>query len=157
MNIRQKDTGFTTVELLVTILVTASFIASISQMIGFVGSVAVDAHRQEVASNLAYNNLRRYANGDPMPTWFNCIGDVGTETTAPFSDGKAHPTATGMVVFSSSAAVTDLPGPVAQSVRAVAPYGCGASASGMPIRVVSTVTYGSPQKEVVHATYVAGY
>lgn len=152
-----RETGFTTIELIVTVLVTASFIASISQMISFVGGVALDAHRQEVASNLAYNNMRLYANGSLLPTWFSCIGDEGTETTPPYSDGKAHPSATGQELITSSASVEGLPNPVTQTVRAVAPYGCGSSASGMPIRIVSKVTYGSPTKEVVHATYVTGY
>lgn len=155
MNRPPSQAGFTTVELLVTILVTASFIASISQMIGFVGSVALDAHRREIASNLAYNNLRLYANGQ-KPGWFDCIGDT-TGETAPYTDGKKYPNSTGKAILTITTAVADLPSPVTQKVTVLAPYGCGASASAMPIRITSTVTYGSPAKEVVHATYVTGY
>lgn len=149
------QSGFTTIELIVTVLVTASFIASISQMVSFVGSVALDAHRQEVASNLAYNNMRLYANGQ-QPNWFSCIGDEVSETTAPFTDGVTHPTAEGQDKLYLTSDVSDLPSPVVQKVTVFAPYGCGASVtSAMPIRIVSTVTYGPQVKKVVHATYVS--
>lgn len=149
-----EQSGFTIVELIVTIVVAGMFIAVISQMNGFVVSMATTSHRFELASNLAYNNLRIYANGG-KPTWFDCIGDEASETSAPFTDGKTHTDATGKDIYTSSAAVTGLPSPVTQTVNVLAPYGCGTSASGMPIRVVSTVTYGSPARKVVHATYVS--
>lgn len=154
MSTSEKQSGFTIVELIVTIVVAGMFIAVISQMNGFVVSMATTSHRFELASNLAYNNLRIYANGG-KPTWFDCIGDEASETSAPFTDGKTHTDAAGRDIYTSSAAVTGLPSPVTQTVNVLAPYGCGTSASGMPVRVVSTVTYGSPARKVVHATYVS--
>jgi prepilin-type N-terminal cleavage/methylation domain-containing protein len=150
----KQQSGFTIVELIVTIVVAGMFITVISQMNGFVVNMATSSHRFELASNLAYNNLRIYAN-DQKPTWFNCIGDEAAETTAPFTDGKSHTDATGKNVLSLTTDVTGLPSPVTQTVNVLAPYGCGTSASGMPIRVVSTVTYGNPARKVVHATYVS--
>jgi prepilin-type N-terminal cleavage/methylation domain-containing protein len=150
-----EQPGFTLVELIITIVVAGIFIAIISQMNSSVVNIATNAHRFEIASSLAYNNLRIYANGQ-KPTWFDCIGDESGETSAPFTDGKTYPSATGKDILSSTAAVANLPSPVTQTVNVLAPYGCGQSAGGMPIRVVSTVTYGSPAKKVVHATYV-GY
>lgn len=152
----RDSTGFTLVELIVTIVVAGIFIAAISNMSSLIVYTATDAHRFELASNLAYNNLRIYANGQ-KPVWFNCVGDDGSET-APFTDGNKT-NAAGIDILSSTADVSGLPSPVTQTVNVLAPYGCGSDSpngSGMPIRVVSTVTYGSPAKKVIHATYV-GY
>lgn len=154
MKTTSHQSGFTIVELIVTIVVAGMFIGVISQMNGFVVNMATSSHRFELASNLAYNNLRIYANGQ-KPTWFNCVGDESSETTPPYTDGKSHSDAAGINILSSGADVAGLPSPVSQTVNVLAPYGCGTSASGMPIRVVSTVTYGNPAKKVVHATYVS--
>ena len=149
-----RQNGFTIVELIVTIVVAGIFIGIISQMNGFVVNTATNSRRFETASNLAYNNLRIYANGQKA-TWFDCIGDEASEKTAPFTDGKSKPDATGKDILHLTSSASGLPDPVIQTVNVLAPYGCGLSASGMPIRVVSTVTYGSPAKKVVHATYVS--
>ena len=145
-----NQTGFTTVELIVVILVAASFIASISQIISQVSRAAIEAHNQDVAGNLAYNNLRKYANGQPPSLWFTC-------STA--NDGKsASNNGLGSVLLSGTPEDTGgLPGPVEQRVTAFAPYGCSPSTndSGMPIRVISEIKYGNPAKEVIHATYVS--
>lgn len=143
-----RQAGFTTVELLVVILITASFVASVSQMISFVSRTAAEAHHQNVAGNLAYNNLRKYANGQP-PTWFTCNST---------SDGKLlSNNGIGQVLLSGQPEDTaGLPGPVEQRVTAFAPYGCSNTAdSGMPVRVISEIKYGNPAKEVIHATYIS--
>lgn len=155
-----NEAGYTLVELIITILIAAMFISIISQMNSFVINIATSAHRTEMASNLAYNNLRIYANGQP-PLWFECNGDDTTDTATtanPYNDGAKHPDATGTLLINSTSttSIYDLPPPVIQKVAAVAPYGCGNTISGMPVRIVSTVTYGSPAKKVIHATYI-GY
>ena len=140
--------GFTTIEVIVVILVSASFIASISQMISYVSNTAQDAHREEVARNLAYNNMRIYANGQ-QPLWFTCSAAT---------NGAVTPDGTGQVLINTTSAspVNGLPGPVRQKVTAFAPYGCGGENAGMPVRILSEVSYDNPAKEEVHATYV-GY
>jgi prepilin-type N-terminal cleavage/methylation domain-containing protein len=159
--ITSKQSGFTLVELIVTIIISGIFIGSITSMSVSVGNSANQAHRFEVATNLAYNNMRIYANGQKASDFgFVCNGDdvTDTEATTPYNDGAKHPDAAGtpLINTTSSSAIYDLPAPVVQTVKAVAPYGCGNTISGMPVRIVSTVTYGSPAKKVVHATYV-GY
>lgn len=142
-----RQSGFTTVELIVVILVTASFIASISQMISFVSRTATEAHHQNVAGNLAYDNLRKYANGQ-RATWFICNST---------SDGKlTSNNGIGQILLSGQPQNTaGLPGPVEQRVTAFAPYGCSSAGdSDMPVRVISEIKYGNPAKEVIHATYV---
>ncbi len=144
-----QQEGFTLVELIVTIVVTGMFIAVIGQLSSFAVITATNANRFEAASNLAYNNLRLYANGDSASRWFTC------STT---TDGRTSPNSTGqsLINTTSSVPIDNLPPPVIQTVTALAPYGCGSTGNGMPVRVVSTVTYGSPAKKVVHATY-AGF
>lgn len=161
MKQRLPQHGFTLVELIVTLVVAGIFIGIIAQMNASVVNITMSAHRFDLASNLAYNNLRIYANGQSATKWFECNGDVATDTataTKPFSDGVKYPEADGMLLINttSTTSIYDLPPPVIQKVTAFAPYGCGASDTTglMPVRVVSTVTYGSPARKVVHATYV---
>lgn len=154
----QKSEGYTVVELIITILVATIFLVSLVSMMGYVTDSAIDARRKETASNLAYNNLRKFANGE-RPLWFSCVGDEASERTPPFSDGKTYPNATGQVLIDETSQVTtqNLPPPVIQKVFAIAPYGCGNSAKGMPIRIQSEVTYGASGRKMVHATYVPPY
>lgn len=156
------------VELIVTITVAGIFIGAILAMSGAIINIAVDTKRFEMASNLAYNNLRLYANGEKAnKIGFQCNGDDAGDTetvNSPFTDTSRHPNKIGQTLLTatSTASIYNLPGPVAQTVTASAPYGCGnnlqSGASGatsqMPIRIVSTVTYGPKAKKVVHATYI---
>jgi len=158
-----RQFGFTLVELIVTIVITGIFIGAITQSSASVLNLAIRAHRFEMASNLAYNNMRIYANGQKATDFgFNCNGDVGTDV-APFNDAAIHSDATGTVLINTTSAgsINDLPGPVVQSVTAVAPYGCGNTvintSIGPVVRILSTVTYGTPAQKVVHATYVSLY
>lgn len=154
----RRNDGFTIVELVITITVTAMLAIGIFQIIGSANNLATEASRRSVASNIAYNNMRKYAN-NKKPLWFDCIGDDATETTPPYSDGKTKPTATGQVLLNttSTTSTTILPPPITQYVIAIAPYGCGSSGAGQPIRVQSQITYGSgaAQRTITHATYVS--
>lgn len=156
-----RQSGFTIVELIVTIVVAGMFIAIISQMNSFVVKVATSSNRFALASNLAYSNLRIYANGQPASAFgFVCNGDdtSDTESVTPYNDGFKHSDAAGtpLIDTNSTTAIYNLPPPVIQKVTAVAPYGCGNTVKAMPVRIVSTVTYGNPARKVVHATYVNG-
>ena len=135
-----KRSGFTLVEILVTILIATLFIVTIVQLSVVQSKIASNVSAYTTADLLAYDNLRTYAYGK-APTWFECE----------YSGG--NPVAQTMV--SKTDAVPGLPPPVVQSVVATAPYGCGGGSLGIgyPIKVVSTVTYGSDAKVVVHATY----
>lgn len=153
-----RQHGFTIVELVITITVSALLASSIFQLIASSNNLAIEASRRSVASNLAYNNMRKYAN-NKKPLWFDCVGDEASETTPPFSDGKTKPAATGQVLINttSNTPYNLLPPPVTQYVIGIAPYGCGTSGPGQPIRVQSQVTYGSgtSQRTLTHATYVS--
>ncbi len=143
MNRRQRvseQSGFTLVEVLVTIIVATLFVVTISQLTTAQSKVTSNVNAYNTADLLAYNNLRTYAYGK-APTWFDC------------NYTGANPDA--MTLIAKTDPVAGLPAPVTQSVIATAPYGCGGGSSGIgyPIKVVSTVTYGPSAKVVVHATY----
>ena len=151
----KNKNGFTLIEVLVTIVISTLFLIAVFQLMKVVSTLANEASRRTIASNLAYNNLRLYANGQ-QPLWFACIGDEASETTPPYSDGTKSG-ATGQVLKSTtdSAPIETLPPPITQIVTAIAPYGCGLSGLGQPIRVQSQVTYGPSATTVTHATYVS--
>ena len=154
----KRQHGFTIVELVITITISALLATTIFQLIASANNLAIEASRRSIASNLAYNNMRKYANNQ-KPLWFDCVGDDASETTPPFSDGKTKPSATGQVLINttSNVAYSTLPPPVTQYVIGIAPYGCGTSGPGQPIRVQSQVTYGTgaAQRTSTHATYVS--
>lgn len=138
--LQQNSAGFTIVEVVVTIVISALFIATIVQLTIVQSKLSSTVSAYNTADMLAYNNLRTYAYGK-SPSWFNCE----------YSGGNPLPN----TLLSSTNPVDGLPSPVEQTVIATAPYGCGGGSSGIgyPIKVVSTVKYGSDEKVVVHATY----
>lgn len=136
----RTSSGFTVVEVVVSVVIAAVFILIILQLYVAQTKVSSGVLIYNKAELTAYNNLRTYAYGK-APTWFQCT----------YTSGNPNP----MTLLSSSDPVEGLPSPVQQTVVATAPYGCGGGASGIgyPIKVVSTVTYGASAQTVVHATY----
>ena len=142
-----RHSGSPPVELVGGIWSPGLFVSSACQMICAPRPPATEAHHQNVAGNLAYDNLRKYANGQ-RATWFICNST---------SDGKlTSNNGIGQILLSGQPQNTaGLPGPVEQRVTAFAPYGCSSAGdSDMPVRVISEIKYGNPAKEVIHATYV---
>jgi len=154
----RQQSGFTVIELVIAITISGVIVVSLMQLFSAINNLSTESSRRAIASNIAYNNMRKYANGQ-KPTWFDCIGDEAGETTPPFSDGKTKPGATGQILLNvtSTTIIQTLPPPVVQYVIAVAPYGCGNSGPGQPIRVQSQLTYGQGQSQrtITHATYVS--
>lgn len=136
----KRVAGFTVVEVMVTVVIAALFIITITQLHITQSKVVSVMTSYDTADLLAYNNLRTFAYGK-SPSWFECE----------YSGGSPLP----MTLLQSSNDVQGIPSPVEQTVVATAPYGCGGSSTtiGYPIRIVSTVTYGSDDKVIVHATY----
>ncbi len=135
-----QRSGFTIVEVVVTIVITTLFIITISQLAMAQSQISSTMTAYNKADLLAYNNLRTYAYGK-APSWFDCT----------YSGGSPDE----MTLVSTTNPVEGIPGPVSQTVIATAPYGCGGVSSGIgyPIKVVSTVMYGPNAEAVVHATY----
>lgn len=135
-----SQAGFTLIEVLVAVVVAALFITAFVQMYIVQSRLSSEMSSYNKAELLAYDNLRTFAYGK-APTWFTCT----------YSNGSPQ----AVTLLSSSAAVEGIPSPVSQSVVATAPYGCGGGTAslGYPIKVVSSVTYGSDARKVTHATY----
>ena len=62
-----KAAGFTIVEVVVTLVVSTIFIVGIIHLQTSVSQLSIQQVQRRIASDLAYNNLRKYAN-DNQPT-----------------------------------------------------------------------------------------
>jgi len=135
----RHHSGFTIVEILVTIVVTAVFLLAIAQVSIIQSRLSASYQMYNTADLLTYNNLRAYANGK-APTWFTCT----------YASGNPLP----VTLISDTSNVSGLTPPVTQTVVATAPYGCGGgSSNGYPIKITSTVSYAG--RTVQHATYAS--
>jgi Tfp pilus assembly protein PilV len=137
------SSGFTTIELLVTLFVATAIVAAFAQIFTVIDRGAAEARWQSTASSLAYSDLRRY---DTRPTAFVCDANTNLALNA---------NAPGQTLTSNTytAPSVGLPGTQATViVVAYAPSGCAANT---PVKLVATTTYGgSPARKVIHATYV---
>jgi len=133
--------GFTIIEVIVTIVIGVLLLLGILQVTILSTGISASESYFTTASNLAYSNLRQFANGGP-PSWFLCQD---------LNDGWGY---SKQELYSTSS-VSGLPDPVTQSVVATPVRSC-TSYSSTPIQVVSTVTYGPTSQVVTHVSY-AGY
>ncbi len=129
----KKYQGYTIIEVLVTVIAGAIFLIAFIRLAGGATNLSIRAAQRIAAENLAYNNLRQYANSSPARSIYPC------STTNP------QPTVT---LTSSTGSAPNLPGSVTQEVKADAPYGCPGT-----ILFTSSVTYGPNAQKVVYATY----
>lgn len=129
MRIHDNQTGFTAVELLITLFVAAAFLATAYQLYSVIIQDGSDARFQAKASNIAYDNLREYSPKATKPcTTIN------------------NPTPTATIPANS------LPSPSTIAVSITCPSGVGSTSVS---RVQVTITYGSPTQEVAHAIFVS--
>lgn len=123
---RTTEQGFSAVELLITLFIAVAFIATGYQLYSIIIKDGGEARARARASNIAYDNLRRYTPKATNPC-----------TVFPPSPTPSIPSGSGL----SNASIT---------VTYSCPYGPTVATS----KVTVSVKYGSPQQEVVHATYV---
>lgn len=119
--------GFTTVEIMVTLIVAVLFILSGYQLYGMVSNRSSVTREMSEASNIGYEVLRKEG-GVYQPISSPCA----TPTTQVI-------TKTGLKL--SNVTIT---------IRRCKPF-----SDSEIIKVSVSVKYGTPQKEVVHATYLA--
>jgi Tfp pilus assembly protein PilE len=119
--------GFSAVELLITLFIAAAFIATGSQLYTIIIRNGGDARMRAKASNIAYDHMRRYVTQATNP--------CSTFTPSP---APSIPAGSGL----SSASIT---------VTVTCPYGTSTAVT----KVLVSVKYGSPQQEVIHATYAS--
>lgn len=153
------ENGFTAIELLVTIIVTALFAISFYQLFISVNQATSLARNRATASDIAYAKLRKYAAAEVTPAdWspaFTCSMLSGSSNT---NDLSVNSNAAGTTLESGNLVSTDvnLPTPITYSVVALAVYGCSGTNINKPLRVVSTVTFGPQNTVIKHGTLV-GY
>lgn len=152
--IYHNESGFTAVELLVTIIVASMFAVAFYQLFISVNQASSAARNRATASDIAYGNLRRYASaGSNWKDWFTCSTASGSSNT---NDLSVNSNATGTTLKNGSLTPTsvDLPGPVTYSVKALAIFGCSGTNANAPIRIDSIVTYGPQNIVLKHTTLV---
>jgi prepilin-type N-terminal cleavage/methylation domain-containing protein len=137
MNINQQPTqsfdakGFTIVEVLVTMGVLSVFLFGFFQTYLLLESQRINVSRQAKASDIAYSNLRKVTT---RPGGLTCDtqGVPVTITQEPASAGI-----------------------ISQDVVAFPTNGCsGTNFTDNPVKIVSTVTYGTNGGSVTHASFV---
>lgn len=128
MNRQKRQLGFSAIELLITLFVAAAFIAAGYQLYIAMIKSGGDARQKTTANNIAYDNLRRYS---PQAT-----AQCSNVTPSP---APTIPSGSGL----SNASIT---------VTISCPYGVAKTLSKIQV----SVKYGSPQQEVIHATYTNG-
>lgn len=140
-----QDEGFTIVEVVVTLVVTVMFLTAFFQTFLVMQSQRVNLSRQAKASDIAYSNLRKITT---RPVGLSCDSsmDLIANASAPGKDLSGYFTP-------EPASVTSDLGTITQTMKAYAPAGCSAFDT-TPLKIVSTVTYGTSGDSVVHATLV---
>jgi prepilin-type N-terminal cleavage/methylation domain-containing protein len=125
--ITQKDqSGFTIVELLITLFVAAAFLTSGYQLFNLVIKDSGQARADSRASSVAYDYMRRYSTSVVSP----CVAST------PLSN-----VSTGVAGLSN----------VTVTVSITCPYSATTSLSKIDV----TVLYNSPQQTMEYSTYVA--
>ncbi len=118
--------GFSAVELLITLFVAVAFIGTGYQLYSIIITDGGAARMRARASNIAYDNLRRYTPQATNPC------SLFTPTPTP-----AMPANSGL----ASASIT---------VTVTCPYTTAVTIT----KVQVSVKYGTPQQEVIHALFV---
>jgi prepilin-type N-terminal cleavage/methylation domain-containing protein len=152
--------GFTIVEMIITIIVSSLFIMMFFQMYLVLESQRVQVARVAKAHDIAYSNLRKFTT---RPASLTCDSSMdlianGNATGKLLGDQSNSSTSTSSTygfVAEPTAVTQSLGANSTQTVYAFAPSGCG-SFDDQPIKIVSTVTFGSGsnENEVTHASFV---
>jgi Tfp pilus assembly protein PilV len=121
------QSGFSAVELLISMFIAVAFIAAGYQLYSVIVKDGSDARLQARASAIAYENLRTYSATASSP----CVVSSLAPVALPSTGSNGLPSAT-------------------MYVNLTCPYGT----SDLTTKVSVRITYGSPQKEVTHALFV---
>lgn len=142
-----SQNGFSSVEMLMTIVVAGLFAVTFYQLFTTVHGVNSQSRQQALANDIAYSYLRKYAAVQAPSITCNSTSDLTQNASAPgtvLESGTLTPADTG------------LPGPISYRVVALAVYGCRGANSQSPLKIESSIQYGPRSKQIKHGTLV-GY
>ncbi len=129
--VHSPEHGFTIVEVVVTLAVVSLFLIGFFQSYLLLESQRVNVARQAKASDIAYSNLRKVTT---RPATLTCDTAGVSVTFTPESTGSDISSQT-LVAFPTD--------------------GCsGTNFADNPVRLVSTVTYGTNGDQVTHASFI---
>jgi Tfp pilus assembly protein PilE len=123
----RHTTGFTAIELLITLFIATAFIATGYQLYSIIVKNGGQVRMHANASNIAYDNLRRYADLVTNP----CTASATPSPTPTIPSNSGLPSASITVTLSC---------PYTNTINIT--------------KVLVAVKYGTPQQEVDHAIYV---
>jgi prepilin-type N-terminal cleavage/methylation domain-containing protein len=127
--INKKQSGFTAVELLITLFVAAAFLVTGYQLYTIIIKDSGNTRAQARAANVAYDYIRRY------------------------SPSASNPCAASTPVNNSSINVSGLQN-VTVTVNFTCPYSVAPASAPTITAVDIVVSYNSPQQSVEYKTYV---
>jgi len=139
------EQGFTTLEILVTIIIASMFIITFFEMFTDIVKSNGTITRHVIADDFAYSKLKKYTASSNNPNiWFVCTTN---------SDALVNPNANGLVIESGDVPGNEasLPRPAKYEIRAKATYGCQGVNSGKPVLLTIEVTYGEYHEKVYHS------
>jgi Tfp pilus assembly protein FimT len=151
MRKQSNSSGFTIVEVIVTLAVTTLFLTLFFQVYLAMESQRIGVARQALASNIAYANLRKFTTRPAIPSCTSAM-DMTTSNPTGLLLGDENSSSYGFVPEPASS-TNGLGANIHQTVKAYAPRGC-TTFSTDPIKIESTVSYGNNGDQVVHASYV---
>ncbi|AKM80329.1 MAG: hypothetical protein UW38_C0001G0475 [Candidatus Saccharibacteria bacterium GW2011_GWC2_44_17] len=150
------SSGFTVVEVLVTLVIISLFMGLFFQTYMAMESQRLAVQKTVFASNIAYANLRKFSER-PDSTKLSCTNDMNlaSNPTAPGIEIGGNNTSPNTFGFVGENLTTSLGTDATQQVLIFAPNGCTRFAD-MPLKIVSIVRYGpaSNQEEIAHVSYV---
>jgi len=127
MTATNKESGFTAVELLITLFVAAAFLIASYQLFNLVIKDGGAIRAQSRAANVAYDYMRRYAASTPTVP---CVASTPLNTSPITVDGLSNVTITVTVT-------------------------CPLAITNSLSKVESVITYNAPPQTVRYATFVS--
>lgn len=128
--VNRLHAGFSTVELMVTLFVVGAFLVAGYQLYGIVVRSSAEAQQTATASNIAYDAVRRHS------------ANVGVTCNAPGFEGVG---------------TTPIEPSILPLAELTIETSCPRGTSSSLTRVKATVTFGTPERKVVHASDVTRY
>ncbi len=153
--VKARESGFTIVEVVVTMVILGAFIALFGQMYLVMESQRILVQRRATASDIAYKNLRKFPTAPVIDSLVCTTQQMNTRDFADATKGLLLGDQTNVTAPSTYGFVAEstrqLGKGVTQKVVAYAPFGCDDAGRKM-IQIVSTVRFNG--EDIRHVSYI---